>query len=134
MSVDESLERSADASEKYQIAARFFQILEVPGAPGVLDLFEPNADWWRLSRREPVAMSPWLTSFLTYFPDGLHFEIDGCTEQSNRLAVQARSQGTASNGRQYDNAYHFLFEFEGGRISRIWEYCDTMHADKVLRG
>jgi ketosteroid isomerase-like protein len=51
-----------------------------------------------------------------------------------RIAVRAAARGTTVTGREFDNAYHFLFEVEAGRISAAWEYGDTLHADRVFRG
>jgi len=48
--------------------------------------------------------------------------------EGNEVAVEAESFATMTNGRVYANRYHFLFEVADGKILRIKEYMDTMHA------
>lgn len=45
------------------------------------------------------------------------------TAEDDRVAVEADSHGELTDGRIYENAYHFLFRFRGGRIREVREYC-----------
>jgi ketosteroid isomerase-like protein len=48
--------------------------------------------------------------------------------------VVTEGKSVTTDGVDYDNMYHFLFEFAAdGRIRSIWEFHDTAHAGKVLR-
>jgi ketosteroid isomerase-like protein len=39
-----------------------------------------------------------------------------------------------TNGRVYNNLYHFVFELSDGRIRRVKEYLDTEHTRAVFLG
>jgi ketosteroid isomerase-like protein len=97
-------------------------------------LVRPQASWWVLHRRGYVNPAVWFSGLAKVFPEGLQFEVVGTTVQGPRIAVRAEASGRTVTGREFDNAYHFLFEVEDGRISAAWEYGDTLHADQVLRG
>lgn len=101
-------------------------------------LLTDNATWWMLSRRSAVPAPAWLTGYEQQtgplFPGGLLLELVGMVAEGDRVAAQVVSTGLTGAGVEYANAYHFLFEFEGDRICAAWEYGDTLHAEKVLRG
>jgi ketosteroid isomerase-like protein len=48
--------------------------------------------------------------------------------QGDKVAVEATSHAKLKNGKVYQNAYHFLFEFRDGKILSVKEYMDTKHA------
>jgi uncharacterized protein len=54
------------------------------------------------------------------------------TCEGDRVAVEAASHADLKNGRAYRNEYHFLFEFRDGKIARVKEYLDTLHAKEIL--
>jgi ketosteroid isomerase-like protein len=113
---------------------RFFTELSKGRYDDAQALLTPRASWWVLHKRGHVDPAVWFSGLAKLFPEGLRFEIVGVTVQGPRVAVRAVARGTTVTGREFDNAYHFLFEVEGGRISAGWEYGDTLHADRVLRG
>lgn len=68
------------------------------------------------------------------FPNGIAFEVVSMTAEENRVSVEAVSQGDHVSGQLYTNEYHFLFEFEAGKIRRLKEYMDTERATDILCG
>jgi len=60
--------------------------------------------------------------------ESMTFTIHGIIEQSDRLAVEASGIGHLSNGKTYENEYHFLFEMQDGLIVVMKEYADTAPA------
>jgi ketosteroid isomerase-like protein len=66
------------------------------------------------------------------FPSGIRFEITGMTVDGERVAVEAESDGIHASGKRYHNQYHFLVIIRDGKIHRLKEYMDTMHAKQVL--
>lgn len=65
--------------------------------------------------------------------DDFRMSIKGITAQGNRVAVEAESHAIHKpNGKTYNNFYHFLFEIEDGKITKMKEYCDTQHAVDVF--
>ena len=68
-----------------------------------------------------------------YKPGSMQMEVENVTAEGPRVAVQFIIRATAANGAPYENFYHHLYEVHGGRITRYWEYCDTLYGAKVLR-
>ncbi|MCK0516709.1 hypothetical protein [Williamsia sp. DF01-3] len=54
------------------------------------------------------------------------------TAESNRVAVVSEGAATTVQGADYAQMYHFLFEFDGDLIVRLWEFNDTHQASKVF--
>jgi ketosteroid isomerase-like protein len=73
-----------------------------------------------------------MPAMLDLFPDGLRFEIVALTAEGERVAIEARSEGTTARGDRYQQEYHFLMRVRDGRIVEWREYMDTEHARKVL--
>lgn len=48
------------------------------------------------------------------------------------IVVQARGSNVTRDGRRYDNDYVFVIHFQGDRICRYEEYCDTELIARVL--
>lgn len=136
MSTSVAVSEGGDArqSDILNLILRFFTALSKGRYDEAQTLLLPQASWWVLHRRGNVEPSVWFSGFAQLFPEGLEFAILDTTVQGRRIAVRAAARGTTVTGREFDNAYHFLFEVEAGRIAAAWEYGDTLHADRVLRG
>jgi uncharacterized protein len=52
----------------------------------------------------------------------------GVAADGDRVAVEAAGKCLLTNGKRYDNFYHFLILFRGGRICVVKEYCDSKPA------
>ena len=59
-------------------------------------------------------------------------DIVGMTSEGERVAIEARGSSPLTNGKTYNNIYHFLFIIRDGKIVQFNEYCDTM-ASKVFQ-
>ncbi|BET52871.1 hypothetical protein RGQ21_78530 [Kitasatospora aureofaciens] len=75
-----------------------------------------------------------ITDFRGWTPDGLRMIVTGVTAEGDRVAVEAESTGTLSNGNVLNQVYHFLFEIKNDKIVAAREYIDTAHAMAVFRG
>lgn len=62
------------------------------------------------------------------FPNGVRFDVTGMIAEGNKVAAEAHLTAATAMGGTYDNFYHFLFEIDDGRITRMKEYMDTHHA------
>ncbi|MDV7136497.1 nuclear transport factor 2-like protein [Williamsia muralis] len=54
------------------------------------------------------------------------------TAEANRVAVVSEGAATTVSGVAYQQMYHFLFEFEGEAVVRLWEFNDTHHVREVF--
>ena len=68
------------------------------------------------------------------FPKGLRLKIHGVIAEGNKVAMEAESFADASNGKKYNNVYHYLFELRDGKIVTVREYTDTAHQIEVIKG
>ena len=68
------------------------------------------------------------------FPDGLKVTVKGLTVEGERVAVEAQSLGTRTDGKIYHNSYHYLIIVREGLIRERREYLDTIHANEMLCG
>lgn len=68
------------------------------------------------------------------FPEGLKFTPLSMVGEGDKVAVEATSEGMHISGRVYSNEYHFLFEFQDGKLLRLKEYMDTERVTDVLCG
>ena len=48
--------------------------------------------------------------------------------------MEASSEGMHVSGVPYTNDYHFLFEFQDGKLLKLKEYMDTERVTEVLCG
>jgi len=48
------------------------------------------------------------------------------------IVLQAKGKNLTRDGRRYDNDYVFVIHFDGGKIIRYEEYCDTELIARVL--
>jgi hypothetical protein len=121
-------------TDNREVVGLFFAALSEGRYDDARRRLTPDATWWMLSKRDYVDPATWFAGFEAFFPAGLKFEIDGLTSEESRIAVRARAAAVTANGRDFDNAFHFLFEIDGDKIISAWEYGDTLHAEKVFRG
>lgn len=49
----------------------------------------------------------------------------GVTAEGDRVAVETSGKCELTNGKRYDNTYHFLVLLRDGKIRMVKEYCDT---------
>ena len=68
------------------------------------------------------------------FPGGLKVTVKGLTVEGERVAVEAQSLGTRTDGKIYHNSYHYLIIVRDGLIRERREYLDTIHANEMLCG
>ena len=107
---------------------------------GVMDLLTDDATWLIPGKPElfPTAgpyskerIARLFHRMLSQLPGGLKFTLESVIGEGDKVAVEAESYGELSNGRVYNQHYHFLMECRDGKICAIREYLDTQHAFAV---
>jgi ketosteroid isomerase-like protein len=111
--------------------------LELLNAVGHFDadalgkLLAPNVRYWVagmprdqfVPRDQMLGMLAQMGSAI--FDGPIIYTVHGTTSEGNRVAVEATSKARLRNGKDFANIYHFLFEFEDGRLVLGREYADT---------
>ena len=107
--------------------------------PGMWALFSPDAIWGggRFSTAEAGSierMKPLMVDPMPAFADGgINFTVHALTAEGDRVCLEAKSTASATNGKKYNNDYHFLMYFTPeGKIKQVKEYLDTQHAFDVF--
>lgn len=112
-----------------ETALSYLHHLENGDVEGALALAHDDASFWTPG---PGDMNK--SQFREFFaPVGamiqsIKFAFSGTTTEGNRVAIEASSHAHLSNGREYRNRYHFLFEFENGKLRSVREYADSAPA------
>jgi ketosteroid isomerase-like protein len=126
--------------ERNKVAAASYLELLSKGDIKALDaLLADDLDYWILgnlpglsgSHKKPALLSM-IPSFTEMWDGPLVFTVTGLTAEEDRVALEARNKGRTKSGKTYENAYHIAFELRDGRITRIREYCDTIHVRDVI--
>lgn len=124
--------------ENKAIVDEFLRRFSVGQFTSALDLLSDDATWWvggnfpLSGTRSKKEMCEMLTAVTANMPSGLTLSPRGITAEGERVAVEAESYGKHTNGRTYNNHYHFVFVVRDGSIHTIREYLDTMHANWVF--
>jgi ketosteroid isomerase-like protein len=139
MSLTQETGRAAsDASSGKALVVAFFAALSSDDTVTVNEIVDPAGDFWVLSHRRAVPASAWLDGFRHLIrdraPGGVKFTVSTLTAEDDRVAAVVECHAAFDDGRVYQNMYHFLIRVDGGRIAQLWEYGDTLHAERVLRG
>ncbi|MBI2962809.1 MAG: nuclear transport factor 2 family protein [Deltaproteobacteria bacterium] len=103
-----------------------------------LGMMTDDATWW-VAGSFPLSGTKTKAQFAELLgqigamvPGGIRLTPKAFTAEGDRVAVETESYARHTNGKVYQNQYHFLIEVRGGKIGAVREYLDTMHANDVF--
>ena len=122
------------------IVMRFFEALNRGDVDFIVDTYAADGCVQTMGNtlisgtfsREQIAASA--GGIFDVFPEGLKFTALGMVGEGDKVAVEATSEGRHISGQTYTNEYHFLFEFQAGKLLRLKEYMDTERVTDILCG
>jgi hypothetical protein len=126
-----------------QVAIELFARFTASDIPGVLATMTDDATWLIPGKPEasPAAglyskekISRLFHTMLKRLKSGLRMTVKSAIAEGDKVALEVESLGELINGRVYNQLYHFLLEFRGGKICAVREYLDTQHAHAVWFG
>jgi ketosteroid isomerase-like protein len=93
-----------------------------------------DVSWWvpgrgAVTKTEFQGMA---SAFRTMLAGPMTLKVHGVTADGDRVAVEAESLALLTNGKTYNNTYHFLFLFRDGKIYQAKEYNDSAHAAEIF--
>jgi ketosteroid isomerase-like protein len=123
-------------SDIKQVADDFLATFSRGDVDGVLDAMADDATWWvsggiegMSGTYDKASFGPLLRGATALYVEGaLRITPTSMVAEGDRVAIEAEGFATMSNGRIYKPRYHFLFEVKDGKVRRVREYMDTMHA------
>jgi uncharacterized protein len=78
------------------------------------------------------AVAGFIKGLSTAFPSGLKTEIRRVYGDGDTVVMELTNRGQTAKGRQYENEYCFVLEFEGGKVRRVREYTDTAKVKEIF--
>jgi ketosteroid isomerase-like protein len=117
------------------VVERLYALMNERRFDEMWELFAPDALWSGGSGpgRTVEEMRRIIIDPNPRFEDGgIGFVLHATTVEGDRVAAEAESRATLTNGRRYNNHYHMLFVFSDGLIQRVKEYNDTLHAQETF--
>lgn len=125
-----------------KLVLSFFENLSSGNTDAILAMMADNATWTAMAKPDKFALAGTKTKaefaeilkgIVSAMPN-LRVTPKGLTAEGDRVAMEGESYGEHTNGKVYNNMYHWLFEVRGGKIQAVREYLDTIHAQDVLVG
>ena len=119
-----------------QIVREFFERFSAGDVPGALGLLDDAVIWRVMGREGDLPMSGEMDkdgignligTVKDAFPEGMKLTPTGWTAEGDRVALEMESYGEMTNGKVYNNRYHFLVAVSDGKIAALREYMDTYH-------
>lgn len=119
--------------ENKALVNRFWSAFSAGRYDEVIATLTEDATWWVAGTTAlsgtytKKAFAELLGGVTAQAPKGIQITPTGITAEGNRVAVEAKSYAEITNGRTYQNLYHFLLEIRDGKICAVREYLDTEH-------
>ena len=122
------------------LVRQFFSALNSGDAESIAESYAPEGSVQTMGNtlisgvfnREQISRSA--GAIFDVFPQGIQFTVLDMVAEGDKVAVEATSEGEHISGQTYTNEYHFLFQFEDGKVLRLKEYMDTEQVTDVLCG
>lgn len=124
------------------LVKEFMEVFSTGDVEKILSYLNPTATWWVGGTIEGVSgtknkeeFGQMLSSLSTATVKGaIALTPKAFTAQGDRVAVETESYSEMTNGKVYNNLYHFVFVIRDGRLETIKEYLDTEHTRDVFLG
>ena len=123
-----------------RLAIELFARFTASDIAGVLDTMTDDATWLIPGKpgSSPAAglydkrrIGRLFQAMLERLEGGLTMSVDSAIAEGDKVALEVRSHGQLTNGRVYEQEYHFLMTVRDGKICAVKEYLDTQHAHAV---
>ena len=124
-----------------QTVREFFEHFSTANVSAALDLLDDAVIWRAMGNEGGLPMSGemdkkavggLIVNVKEAIPKGLKLTPTGWTAEEDRVALEMESYGDMSNGKVYQNHYHFLVTLSNNKITVLREYMDTYHAKQVF--
>ena len=115
------------------LVVKFWEAFSAGRMNEVLDLLTDDATWWvggstlLSGTYTKPAFAKLVEGVAGMAPKGIRVSPKLLTAEGDRVSVEAESYAEISNGRTYQNIYHFMMVVRDGKFSAIREYLDTEH-------
>lgn len=122
------------------LVAEFMEVFSTGVVEKILSYLSESATWWVGGTIEGISgtknksefgeMLAGLSAATT--TGAIRLSPLAWTAEGDRVAVETESYSELTNGRIYNNLYHFVFVVRDGRIQAIKEFLDTEHTRAIF--
>ncbi len=126
--------------ENKALVTRFWETFSAGRYDEVLDMLADDATWWvggstvLSGTYTKPEFAELLGQVTPQAPKGLSVTPRLLTAEGDRVSVEAESHAEISNGKTYQNVYHFMMVIRDGKFTAVREYLDTEHVTAVFAG
>lgn len=75
-----------------------------------------------------------IRSMRSAFPNGVRHEIRDMLAEGDGVSIETESFALMSDGRLYNNVYHFRMTIRDGKVECVREYTDFLYAKELVFG
>jgi len=123
-----------------QIVTEFMEVFSGGDVETILSRLTDDATWWVAGTipgisgtKDKAAFAEMVSGIAASTTSGaIRLTPLAFTAEGDRVAVETESYTELTNGRVYNNLYHFLFTVRDGKIASVKEYLDTEHTTAVF--
>ena len=127
-----------DTRKNKQLVENFWREFSQGNYQNALDMMASDATWWVAGKTllsgeyTKKEFTDLLSSVSSQAPNGIKVIPSSMTAEENRVSMEATSYADISNGKTYQNEYHFMITIADGKLAKIKEYLDTEHVTEVF--
>lgn len=123
-----------------ELIADFMEVFSKGDVEAILSYLSPTATWWVAGTIDGISgtkskaeFGEMLSSLSTATTTGvIRLTPLAWTAEGERVAVETESYAEMTNGRVYNNLYHFVFVVRDSKIESVKEFLDTEHTRAVF--
>ena len=120
------------AAENKAAALEYLRLLEKGDFDACFGMFAPDGKVTVMGRTSSAGdFAKVVREFRSMVMGAMTLKPTSSVAEGDKVAVEVTGGADMQKGVRYDNQYHFLFEFSGGRIAHLKEYMDTAAAQKT---
>lgn len=130
---------AAENADK-KVVEDFLASFSIGDVDAILDRMAEGATWWVSGTIAGLSgtygkhqLAPLLRAAKRLYKTGaLRITPSSMVAESGFVATEAESFAELTDGRTYNNRYHFLLRVDNGKIAEVREYMDTLHAYDIF--
>ena len=128
-------------NDNKELVERFTSLFAQSDIDAVLGMMTEDATWWVNGKahlnpgsgtKTKPDMARILENLYGQLIGGLRMDVAGIVAEGDKVAAELRSHATTTTGKIYENDYHMLFTVRDGKIAKVREYTDHMHANEIF--
>lgn len=118
-----------NTDQNLEVVNEYFKRMTEGNIDGTFELLDDSGSWWQNGRRFEVPMANFkegARATLETMP--MEFTVLSTIAKDDKVVAEVESHASP-NGESYNNIYCFVFTMGEGRIVKVRQYADTVHAN-----